>query len=69
MGLLHAYATYKYGKKKGEKKYAEAIQAAAFAAKERKVEAAREETCVACGWEKYRHGPMAECPVYPEMEM
>ena len=69
MGLLKEYAIYKYGKKRGEKKYAQAVQNAAFAVKEEAHQKSLEEKCLVCGWEKFRHGPKAECPVYPELEL
>lgn len=69
MGLLQQYAIYKYGKKRGEKIYAKAVQAAAFAEKENAVKEQEDEKCIVCNWEKFRHGPKAECPVYPELEL
>jgi hypothetical protein len=51
MGLIQAYAVYKYGKKKSERKHA----------RERKEQ---ELMCPNCGWELFRHGPKAECPEY-----
>lgn len=69
MGLIKTYAIYKYGRRRGEQIYAQAVQEAGFALKERAVEKAKEEKCIVCDWEKFRHGPNAECPVYPELEL
>lgn len=64
MGLLQLYATYRYGKKKGERKLAEAVQYVAFKEKEKQREKKQELKCPDCGWELFRHGPAAECPEY-----
>lgn len=73
MGLLKTYAIYKYGRKRGEKIYAQAVQDAAFEIKAERaaeaVEKTKAEKCTTCGWEKFRHGPRAECPVYPELNL
>ena len=64
MGILKAYAIYAYGRKKGERRYAEAVQYAAFKEKDREREEQQYLKCPDCGWELFRHGPKAECPEY-----
>ena len=72
MGLIKTYFIYNYGRKRGTKKYEDLKQEFAFAIKQEKIkERILEEKnakCEACGWEQFRHGPAAECPMYPERE-
>lgn len=51
MGILQAYAIYRYGKKKAEKARA-------------RQDDADLEVCTNCGWERFRHSPNGDCPVY-----
>ena len=64
MGIIKAYTIYKYGRKKGERKYAELVQYVAFKEKDREREKQQYLKCPDCGWELFRHGPKAECPEY-----
>jgi hypothetical protein len=68
MGIIKAYLIYQYGRKKGEREYAEVVQYAHFKEKDRERNKEREKQeyskCPDCGWERFRHGPEAECPEY-----
>ena len=51
MGILQAYAIYKYGKSRAEKKRAQEEEESL-------------DVCDNCGWERFRHSPNGNCPEY-----
>jgi hypothetical protein len=70
MGLLKAYAIYQYGKKKGTRKYEEAVLAAKIEVRQeaykKAVEDQMREKCLMCGHKYMQHDDNGCCPVYPE---
>lgn len=70
MGLLKTYFIYKYGKKKGERKYEAAMLSAKIEVRQeayqKAVEDQMREKCLMCGYKYMQHDDNGCCPVYPE---